>query len=192
MRNPLRRYYGGGDLHFVTFSCYRRQPLPAAPFARDCFVKVLDEVRLRFEFRLIGYVVMPEHVHLLMSEPKTANPSTVLQVLKQKVARDLHKPAPLKTKGAAPHLWQRRFYDFNVWSWEKVREKLEYMHGNPVKRKLVEHPKDWPWSSWSYYEGGKDDLIAIDSASETENTSEAGATPAPLETKGAAPARRGI
>jgi REP element-mobilizing transposase RayT len=148
---------------------------------------------------------MPEHAHLLISEPKTANPSKVLQVLKQKVSRELgSKPAPLKTpfetpfeaqgkQGAAPakpsrpsdppalsfefvdsraqglHFWQRRFYDFNVWSSGKVREKLEYMHANPVKRKLVQHPKHWPWSSWSHYENGREGLIAIDSASGKEN-----------------------
>ncbi|HYT06782.1 MAG TPA: transposase [Rugosimonospora sp.] len=102
MRNPLRRYYGRGDLHFVTFSCYRRRPLLGTRRARDRFVKILDQVRSRFGFRLIGYVVMPEHVHLLISEPKTANPSKALQVLKQKVSRELgSKPAPLKAKGAA-------------------------------------------------------------------------------------------
>jgi putative transposase len=170
MRNPLRRYYGRGDLHFVTFSCYRRRPLLGTPRARDRFVAILNEVRSRFGFRLIGYVVMPEHVHLLISEPKTANPSRVLQVLKQKVSSALH-PKPTKSSselggsGARElHFWQRRFYDFNVWSSEKVREKLEYMHANPVKRELVEHPKDWPWSSWSHYENGVEGLIAIDSA----------------------------
>src|SRR2546428_12167628 len=193
MRNPLRRYYGRGDLHFVTFSCYRRRPLLGTRRARDRFVKILDQVRSRFAFRLIGYVVMPEHVHLLISKPKTANPSKALQVLKQKVSRALgSKPAPLKAKGAAPakpsrpsdppvlsfelvgsraqglHFWQRRFYDFNVWSSGKVREKLEYMHANPVKGKLVEHPQDWPWSSWSHYENGKEGLIAIDSAAGEE------------------------
>jgi putative transposase len=79
MRNPLRRYYGHGDLHFVTFGCYRRRPLLGTRQARDCFLKTLDEVRSRFGFLLIGYVVMPEHVHLLISEPKTANPSKALQ-----------------------------------------------------------------------------------------------------------------
>jgi putative transposase len=51
-----------------------------------------------------------------------------------------------------PQFWQRRFYDFNVWSSKKIREKLEYMHANPVKRRLVRHPKDWPWSSYLSYE----------------------------------------
>ena len=170
MRNPLRRYYGRGDLHFVTFSCHRRRPLLGTPRARDRFVAILNEVRSRFGFRLIGYVVMPEHVHLLMGEPKTANPLKVLQVLKQKVSSGLH---PKTTKSFSElggseahelHFWQRRFYDFNAWSSDKVREKLEYMHANPVKRELVEHPKDWPWSSWSHYENGEQGLIAIDSA----------------------------
>ena len=49
-----------------------------------------------------------------------------------------------------------------------MREKLEYMHANPVKRELAEHPKDWPWSSWSHYENGEEGLIAIDSAIEEE------------------------
>jgi hypothetical protein len=62
--------------------------------------------------------------------------------------------------------WQRRFYDFNVWSWEKLREKLEYMHANPVKRKLVAHPKDWLWSSWSHYEKREKGLIGIDAMEE--------------------------
>ena len=52
-----------------------------------------------------------------------------------------------------PRFWQRRFYDFNVWSHKKRREKLEYMHSNPVKRGLVRRPQDWPWSSYAFYAG---------------------------------------
>jgi putative transposase len=172
MRNPLRRYYGRGDLHFVTFSCYRRRAFLGTRRARDRFVRILDEVRSRYEFRLVGYVVMPEHVHLLISEPRKGNPSKVLQALKQRVSRALRrrrrKPvagqlslAFAESPSVARAFWQRRFYDFNVWSRKKLNEKLEYMHGNPVQRKLVLHPKDWPWSSWSYYAKGEG-LIRID------------------------------
>ena len=98
MRNPLKRHYGQGDLHFVTFSCYRRRPLLGTVRARDRFVKILDEVRRRHGFRVVGYVVMPEHVHLLISEPTKKNPSKVLQVLKQKVARDLLRPGNCKSE----------------------------------------------------------------------------------------------
>jgi putative transposase len=142
--------------------------------ARDRFVKILDEVRCRHGFRLVGYVVMPEHVHLLISEPAKKNPSKVLQVLKQKVARALLKKRrrtvstqlSLAFDGRPTeetHFWQRRFYDFNVWSEKKLKEKLEYMHANPVQRKLVGHPREWPWSSWTHYAGRGDARIRIDS-----------------------------
>jgi len=173
-RNPLKRYYGRGDLHFVTFSCHRRKPYLGTNRARNRFVKLLDEVRTRWNFALIGYVVMPEHVHLLISEPTKGDPSRMLQVLKQKTSRALRgrkkKPAgqlslPLAdVLNATAHLWQRRFYDFNVWSAKKLREKLQYMHLNPVKRKLVSHPQDWPWSSWSHYEKGQHGMIHVDSS----------------------------
>jgi putative transposase len=58
--------------------------------------------------------------------------------------------------------WQRRFFDFNVWSLKKRVEKLEYMHMNPVKRGLVAHPKLWSWSSFSFYSNRKPELIRID------------------------------
>jgi len=172
MRNPLKRSYGRGDLHFVTFSCYRRRPLLGSRRARDRFLKILDEVRARHGFRLIGYVVMPEHVHLLLTEPPKGNPSKVLQVLKQKVSAALRKrrkkalPGQLalrfpETRTDENHFWQRRFYDFNVWSEKKLWEKLNYMHRNPVERKLVRHPKDWPWSSFSFYAKGEAGLIRI-------------------------------
>jgi len=177
MRIPLKRHYGQGDLHFITFSCYRRRPLLGTVRARDRFLKILDEVRSRHRFRLVGYVVMPEHVHLLLSEAPRKNPSKILQVLKQKVAKALLRKRRRGTDGQLSlpfgeggeeekHFWQRRFYDFNVWSEKKVNEKLEYMHANPVQRKLVRHPKDWPWSSWAYYAGRGETKISMDSVRE--------------------------
>jgi putative transposase len=173
VKNKLRRCYGRGDLHFLTFSCYRRLPLLGSAHARNLFVKILGEVRSRYQFLLIGYVVMPEHVHLLISEPKTGTPSKVMQVLKQRVSRAMrrkrrktsHAQFPLEFPEAKPlgkQFWQKRFYDFNVWSRGKTREKLNYMHANPVLRKLVKHPVRWPWSSWSFYEKNGRGLIPID------------------------------
>jgi putative transposase len=173
MPKDLKRYYGRGHLHFLTFSCYRRLPLLSTSHERNVFVEALGKIRERYTFSLLGYVVMPNHVHLLISECAKGTPSVVLQVLKQRVSRDLRKNwgrAPAEqsrfafTKGGGnlPCFWQPRFYDFNVWSEKKVREKLEYMHANPITRKLVEHPKDWLWSSWSFYAKGEAGLVTID------------------------------
>ena len=173
MPQGLKRYYGRGDLHFLTFSCYRRLPLFKTVRARNLFVHALGRIRERYKFLLVGYVVMPNHVHLLIGETSKVTPSLVLKVLKQRVSRDLRggkrrtpagqlRLAFAKGDGSLPRFWQPRFYDFNIWSKKKVREKLEYMHANPVARKLVDHPKDWPWSSWSFYAKGEPGLVPID------------------------------
>ena len=161
MKNRLERRYGYRHLHFTTCSCYRRRPLLNSMRSRDLFLKILDQVRTRYQFRLVGFVVMPEHIHLLISEPKIGTPSTVMQVLKQRVSRALRRgrrrnPDQLnlwtEAPDAAQSLWQRRFYDFNVWSQKKKIEKLHYMHRNPVKRGLVTDPKLWLWSSYRFYQ----------------------------------------
>ena len=69
MPRNLKRYYGFGHLHFVTFSCYRRLPWLGSHRRRDLFLRALESTRLNYEMLVVGYVVMPEHVHLLVSEP---------------------------------------------------------------------------------------------------------------------------
>jgi putative transposase len=174
MPKRLKRFYGSGQLHFITCSCYRRLPLLGTARARTLFLQVLDEVRNRYQFALLGYVVMPEHIHLLISEPKIGNPSTVMRVLKQRISRALRRrrrkrlpetqlcfwqPAPVARYRS---FWQARFYDFNIWSRKKKNEKLHYMHFNPVKRSLVDHPKKWIWSSYSFYAQSGLCLVPID------------------------------
>jgi len=106
---------------------------------------------------------MPEHIHLLLSEPEVGNFSTAMQVLKQRTARALlpkrlrHNAGQRELFGEPPRraFWEARFYDFNVWSEKKRVEKLNYMHGNPVKRALVESPEQWRWSSYRHYFPGE-------------------------------------
>ena len=171
MPTGLTRYHGTGDLHFITCSCYQRQSLLATASSRDLFLKILEETRQKYIFGVAGYVVMPEHFHLLVTEPQRANLSIVVQVLKQRVARALLlvlRPAGRQTdiiENASPALaqfWQRRFYDFNVYSNEKRFEKLRYMHRNPVRRGLVSLPELWPWSSFRAYMYAEPSIVKID------------------------------
>ncbi len=101
---------------------------------------------------------MPEHFHLLISEPAAGDPSVVMKVLKQRTARRLlprrraaNGQAELWSQAGPRHFWQKRFYDFNVWSRRKEVEKLRYLHRNPVKRGLVKSPELWRWSSFRFY-----------------------------------------
>ena len=165
----LKRYYGAGDLHFLTCSCYRRQPLLGTARRRELFLTVLELVRLRYQFVVLGYVVMPEHFHLLISEPQERTPSTVMQALKLGFARRVlaeakrrRNPAQANLFDHSPqHLWQKRFYDFNVRTKRKRIEKLRNMHRNPVKRGLAASPELWHWSSFRAYAFGEDGPVRV-------------------------------
>ncbi len=132
--------------------------------ARNAAVRILREVRARYSFALMGYVIMTEHVHLLISESVAVKPAKVIQVFEQRLSRRMHgkkragKGLALRfpgQDGGLRRFWQRRYYDFNVYSRAKVQEKLHYMPANPVKENLVQHPGDWPRSSWSYWYRGE-------------------------------------
>ena len=161
MPNRLHRFYGAGYAHFITTSCYRRLPLLGTPRNRDLFLRVLEQVRRRYHFAVLGYVVMPEHVHLLISEPERGNPSVVMQAIKQgfgrrllprlRKAENLHQLSLWTGSVERGRIWQPRFYDFVVFSENKRVEKLRYMHRNPVKRGLVQEPQLWVWSSFRHY-----------------------------------------
>jgi putative transposase len=137
MPRGLKRYQETGDLHFVTFSCHDRRPYLNSATSRDLFVEILLRISIAYEFRIDGYVVMPEHVHLLLDEPAHTHLARAIQALKCSIAkRQPQRP-----------FWYPRYYDFNVFTEAKRIEKLNYMHWNPVKRGLCTTPESWPWSS---------------------------------------------
>lgn len=160
---------GAHHLHFITGSCYHRRPKLRTARSRDRFVSILEDIRQRYRFVVVGYVVMPEHFHLLVTEPEVGTPSTVMQVLKQRTAHALlpkrkrTDPCQQLLFAEAERLpfWQARFYDFNVWTSKKRIEKLRYMHRNPVKRGLVSSPAQWRWSSYRFYWLGEAGFVKV-------------------------------
>jgi putative transposase len=150
------RYQNQHCLHFITFSCYRRMKLLDSASARDTFEHELERVRRWYGCYVTGYVVMPEHVHLLLSEPERGTLSLVIQMLKQITSRNLRPPEQ-------PRFWQVRYYGFPVWSENKRIEKLRYIHRNPVRRGLVQRPEQWKWSSFAHYVTGMAGTVEIES-----------------------------
>ena len=150
-----KRYQQQRCLHFITFSCYRRMQLLDSPEARETFEHKLERVRRWYGFYVTGYVVMPEHVHLLISEPERGQLSVAVQMLKQITSRTLRQ-------SDHPRFWQIRYYDFPVWSEGKRVEKLRYIHRNPVKRGLVECPEDWQWSSFRQWACGAEGRVEVE------------------------------
>jgi putative transposase len=157
MTKGLIRYYGTRHLHFITCSCYRRQPQLHTARRRDLFLEILEQSRRKYRFVVHGYVVMPEHFHLLIAEPEVGDPSVVMKVVKERYTRQLNQ----RRKPPSAPVWQKRFYDFNVWSEKKRIEKLRYIHRNPVNRGLVAQPDQWEWSSFRAYWNGERGLVRV-------------------------------
>jgi putative transposase len=151
MVEGLERRQEGGELHFVTFSCFHRLGYLEKAGLRDLFEDALQKAHSRYRFEVLGYVVMPEHVHLLVSEPERESLAVALQGLKLSVAR----------RARTRPFWLPRYYDFNVRTDAKRFEKLNYMHWNPIKRGLVGRPEDWRWSSYRYYRTGEQGRVTI-------------------------------
>ena len=174
------RPHPNGHAHFITSSTYHRMRLFDSERFKGHWVETLGKLRGELGFRVLGYVLMPEHFHLLIWPVEPGESSKISGRLKQRTAQYIVKnlkTCPNSTwcrrmvqgitlpesvhDESTYRVWQRRCYDFDVWSETKRLEKLEYMHGNPVKRRLVKSPADWLWSSWRFYHLKDDSILSI-------------------------------
>jgi putative transposase len=155
MPSGLKRFQKADSLHFITFSCFRRLPLLGAPGARETVKAVVEQTRARHQARVYAYVLMPEHVHLLVNEPPRILLAQFLKAIKQMTSR--------KLRGPREKFWQDRYYDSNVRGDKARSEVIRYIHRNPAARGLVEKPEDWPWSSFRHYATGAKGTVEIES-----------------------------
>jgi putative transposase len=145
------------------------------------FVQVLRQLRQETGFLLIGWVLMPEHLHFLIKPEPAEATSRFMPELQKRTAQRM-----IATLAGSPHqrwcramlarlrlppsvhcdsryrVWQRRFVPFNVYTEKKRTEKLNYMPNNPVKRRLVSSPDQWPWSSFRFYYLNDSSVLTID------------------------------
>ena len=151
----LKRYQQAESLHFITFSCYHRLPYLSGPESKHVIETILERTRLRHEARVYAYVLMPEHVHLLINEPPNILLAQFLKSFKQTTSR--------KLKGSREQFWQDRYFDRNISGEEARSEVLQYIHRNPVKRGLVASPGQYEWSSYNHYATGVRGTVEIES-----------------------------
>jgi len=183
----LRHYDHLGTARFVTFSTYRREPLLTDDSIRRIIVEHLELVRRSFDVKLLSYVLMPEHVHLVIYPPDGLELGRVIGEMKSRSARAIfsqmgnppqaaikyppqavmkYPPQAVGHRSSKPEIdrsfWLKRCYDHNCRTPDTVREKIHYCHINPVKRGLVADPGDWYWSSYNWYTGGSDIPLEMD------------------------------
>ncbi len=167
----LRHYDNLNTARFVTFCCYRRNKLLTQPQVIETFLQALEAMQIQHKIRLFGYVIMPEHVHLVLHPPDSVKLGPVIGALKSKSASaiiaekmvSLPDSCWISKNGIQRRaFWQPRCYDHNCRSQETVIEKINYCHNNPVKLGLAPEARQWRWSSYGYYTGEANIPLAMD------------------------------
>ena len=160
MPDGLKRLHRSGQSHFLTFSCYLRRPFLAKMQMEETFLRALEMVRRRFKMRVYGYVVMPEHVHLLVSEPRDGLLPKAMQILKSRVSILARREGQRKVNEEP--FWQARYFDHNVRNYAGFVTQLRYIHRNPVKRGLCASPEEYPWSSFRAWATGEIGIVEVE------------------------------
>jgi putative transposase len=155
MPSGLKRFQRAEALHFITFSCFHRLPFLEAPGPKETIEAILEQPRARHQARVYAYVLMPEHIHLLINEPPSILVAQFLKALKQVTSR--------KLRDDRPQFWQDRYFDSNIRGEAARSEVIRYIHRNPVKRGLVASPGDYQWSSFNHYATGIRGVVEIES-----------------------------
>jgi putative transposase len=166
-----------GHAHFFTFSCAHRWPLLKSERSRGWLVEALEAMRVAQSVQVWAYVIMPEHVHLLL---KPTDPGSEMRrisaAIKYPVSCKAHQF--LQAEGRSEwvdrltvqkgdrsvfQFWQPGTgFDENLWTSRSLREVVDYIHANPVRRGLAERPIDWEWSSAKFHAGLGAGPISID------------------------------
>ena len=170
-----KRYNIPGDAHELTFSCFEKQPLLLQDRARVCLAQSIAKARVKHGFHLWAWLFMPDHIHLLIfPTSEEYSISDILQSIKQPVAkkeidfarkhdherlmmmssRDRNRPFKFWQEGGG--------YDRNMTPAKILRDAVEYIHNNPVRKGLVENAEDWKWSSYREWMNMGKGLLKVD------------------------------
>ena len=176
----LKHYDNDGRARFVTFCIHRSIAILTNDPFRRIVVDAIDKSRAVHGFALLAYVVMPEHVHLVLRPPEVMKLGTVVGEIKRIAVKEIlihlsnadgqavDRLTVSRNSVERRVLWQRRCYDHNCRNEKSVWEKVSYCHQNPVKRGLVKKAEDWEWSSCRWYEGDRDVPLQMDLAARQE------------------------
>jgi putative transposase len=176
-RKLCKSYNTPGEAHELTFSCFRRLPLLSKNRTRQWFVEALDKARRSRDFLVWAYVIMPEHVHVIVWPRQPVYEIRLIRAalkipVQRKALAYLRKNQPTfleRLRDSQPNgevhyrFWMRGGgYDRNIQEATTLRTMIDYIHNNPVRRGLVSDPTDWPWSSARFYAGAKDVVLSMD------------------------------
>jgi putative transposase len=149
--------YGKGHLHLIACTCFRRQPKLGEEKHRDVFVRLMEELRVKFRFAIAGYVVMPDHFRLLMREPEIDTAANAVEMLQARYRRRYNSSAR-----SDEQVWESRSSDTHILGADAVAATLASMHQEPVKAGLASAPEEWAWSSARAYSGLPEGVVTVE------------------------------
>lgn len=157
------------DLHFITCDCYGRRALLGSARRRDVLVQVLERMRRCYQFMVAGYVVMPDHFHLLIGDTPHKPLSVAVESLKIAYASRVMAQTGRRCDPdqgslfdyAPESVWEEQFRDLRVATEGERVERLRHLHRNPVEQGLVTSPELWRWSSFRAYALGEDGPVTV-------------------------------
>ncbi len=174
-RKTCKRLNTPGDAHELTFSCFNQQPFFDKEDHCLQFIKSINRAREIHCFNLWAYVIMPEHVHLLIWPPSIKySISDILTSIKLSVSKSVIAKLKKLDSGELPlmrtternrpyRFWMAGgAYDRNMNTRKALLNSVNYIHNNPVRRGLIENPEDWKWSSYRAWNGMDDAVLEID------------------------------
>ena len=166
-----------GHIYYITTVVYGRLSIFTKPSFVIPLIDSLHYYRHKQHFKLLGYVIMPDHIHLMVWPQAKSSVSDLMRDFKEFTAKRIirqaeveeqnnwvtaFKQAGLDTGRSTHKVWQDDYWDENVYSEKFLREKLNYIHRNPIRAGLAESPEDYPYSSYRNYVNGDESLIEID------------------------------
>jgi|SRR5215831_12258532 len=158
-----------GALHYVTGNVHHRWQIFTRPECCQAFIQECQELRNDWPFKLVAYVLMPDHVHLIVN-PRDGRILELTGKLKSQAARRIIRAAPdisfivgEDEEGNPIHqVWQESFKAVPLWSPWMIWQKINYVHSNPLKAGLVKSVADYRWSSYKAFYFQETDPITVD------------------------------
>ena len=157
--SKLRKYDIANQGHFITTNTFKRRKIFVNEKACSIIIEDFKFYRKKFDFKLFGYVIMPDHIHCVILPNENTNISNIIRDFKKHTAKRLSELInddeieikDINKKAKVYKIWQDGFYDFNIYSQKKLIEKLNYIHSDPVRSKLIENMEDSLYSSYRAY-----------------------------------------
>lgn len=155
--NGIRRYYEKGSAYFVTTVAHGRKNIFTDEILCKIALLTIEYFKLLLDYKIFAYCLMPDHLHMIIQPVGEYDLSYIMKMIKGSFARKINK-----FRNSSGPIWQKRFYDEGIRNYAMLIQKIEYIHNNPVRKKIVTLAEDYPYSSYHWYFGNNKNVLEID------------------------------